>query len=153
MQFREIKKIVELMKDHDLSEFELEQEGERLSISRGSGYQPQMMHAPVASAPPPAPPPMPSAEGGEPDGDRQDEGLAEITSPIVGTFYRSPSPDAESYVTVGDEVAEDSVVCIVEAMKVMNEIKAEVRGKIRKVLVDDASPVQYGQPLFLVESA
>ncbi len=74
----------------------------------------------------------------------------EIASPMVGTFYRAPTPDAGPYVSVGDEVNEDSVVCIVEAMKVMNEIKAELKGTVTKVLVEDGTPVQYGQPLFLV---
>jgi acetyl-CoA carboxylase biotin carboxyl carrier protein len=81
----------------------------------------------------------------------EDDGLIEIPSPIVGTFYRKPAPDAENFVSIGSEISEDSVVCIVEAMKVMNEIKADVKGVIKKILVDDASPVQYGQPLFLVE--
>ena len=74
----------------------------------------------------------------------------EISSPMVGTFYRSPSPEAGAFVNVGDEVSEESVVCIIEAMKVMNEIKAEVKGRITKALVEDGTPVQYGQPLFLV---
>jgi acetyl-CoA carboxylase biotin carboxyl carrier protein len=79
------------------------------------------------------------------------DGLVEIKSPIVGTFYRSSTPDADPYVTMGSDVSEDTVVCIIEAMKVMNEINAEVRGVIRKILVENASPVQFGQPLFLVE--
>ena len=81
----------------------------------------------------------------------EDDGLIEIPSPIVGTFYRKPAPDADSFVQVGSEVSEDTVVCVIEAMKVMNEIKAEVKGVIKKILIDDATPVQYGQTLFLVE--
>jgi acetyl-CoA carboxylase biotin carboxyl carrier protein len=81
----------------------------------------------------------------------EEDGLIEIPSPIVGTFYCRPAPDADAFVSVGSEVSDDTVVCIVEAMKVMNEIKADVKGVIKKILVDDASPVQYGQPLFLVE--
>ena len=77
--------------------------------------------------------------------------MIEIPSPIVGTFYRRPSPDTDNFVQVGEEVSEETVVCIIEAMKVMNEVKAEVKGVIRKILVDDATPVQYGQSLFLVE--
>jgi acetyl-CoA carboxylase biotin carboxyl carrier protein len=76
----------------------------------------------------------------------------EIASPMVGTYYRSPSPEAGPYVSVGDEVTEETVVCIIEAMKVMNEIKAELKGKVTKVLVEDGTPVQYGQPLFLVSN-
>jgi len=81
----------------------------------------------------------------------EDDGLIEIPSPIVGTFYRKPAPDADNFADVGTVVSEETVVCIIEAMKVMNEIKAEVKGVIKKILVDDATPVQYGQPLFLVE--
>ena len=79
------------------------------------------------------------------------DGLVDLNSPIVGTFYRKPSPDTDNFVEVGSEVSGDTVVCIIEAMKVMNEIKADVKGVIKKILVDDTSPVQYGQPLFLVE--
>jgi acetyl-CoA carboxylase biotin carboxyl carrier protein len=79
------------------------------------------------------------------------DNLITITSPIIGTFYRKPSPDKPSFVNVGDEVQEDSIVCIVEAMKLFNEIEAEVSGKIVKVLVEDSTPVEFGQPLFLVE--
>ena len=81
----------------------------------------------------------------------EDDGLIEIPSPIVGTFYRKPAPEVEPFVQVGSEVSEETVVCVIEAMKVMNEIKAEVKGVIKKILIDDATPVQYGQTLFLVE--
>ena len=83
----------------------------------------------------------------------ENEGLIEIPSPIVGTFYRKPAPDKPNFVSEGDLVGSDSVVCIVEAMKVMNEIKAEVSGTVSKILVEDGSPVQFGQPLFLVKPA
>jgi acetyl-CoA carboxylase biotin carboxyl carrier protein len=82
-----------------------------------------------------------------------DAGLIPIKSPMVGTFYRSPSPDSDVFVQIGQDVSPDSVVCIIEAMKVMNEIQSEVKGKIKKILVDNATPVQFGQPLFLVEPA
>ena len=156
MEIKDIKRIVELMKNNDLSEFSLKDKDFELVLKRGPRevvYAPPAAPAaaPVAPAPAAAPAPATPAPAEEPAAKDEEEGLVEIVSPIVGTFYRKPAPDAEPFVQVGDEVTEDTVVCIVEAMKVMNEIKAEVSGIIRKVLVDDATPVQYGQPLFLVE--
>jgi acetyl-CoA carboxylase biotin carboxyl carrier protein len=97
-----------------------------------------------AAAPAPAVPAAPEAPA-------EDEGHARITSPMVGTFYRSPTPEADAFAKVGDVIDEDTVVCVIEAMKVMNEIKAEVRGTIREVLIENATPVEFGEPLFLVE--
>jgi acetyl-CoA carboxylase biotin carboxyl carrier protein len=149
MEFKEIKRIVELMKSNDLSEFSLKDAEFELSLKRG-GDEPQVVYAaapaPAAAGFAPAAP----AAAAAPVVD-ENEGLIEIPSPIVGTFYRKPAPDADNFAEIGTEITEDSVVCIVEAMKVMNEIKADVKGIIKKILVDDASPVQYGQPLFLVE--
>lgn len=149
MEIKEIKRIVELMKDNDLTEFSIKDDNFELAMKRGSG-EPQVVYAtaPVA-APVAGTAPVATPAAAVPVD--EDDGLVEIPSPIVGTFYRKPAPDADVFAQVGTEVTEDSVVCIIEAMKVMNEIKAEVRGVIRKVLVDDATPVQYGQPLFLVE--
>jgi acetyl-CoA carboxylase biotin carboxyl carrier protein len=152
MDLQSIRKIIELMKENDLGEFELQDENFRIAVKRGAPAEPQMVVAqppslPAAAAAAVVPPAAPAG------GADQNEGLTPITSPMVGTFYRSPSPEADLFVAVGDEVGEDTVVCIVEAMKVMNEIKAEVRGVVRKILVEDATPVQYGQPLFLVEPA
>ena len=157
MDIREIKKILELMKENDLSEFEMEDQGFRLAVKRRSGPESQVVlaapltgvspavAAPVAAAPAAgAAPAAPSAK--DDDGD-----LVPVKSPIVGTFYRAPAPDAEPFITVGQEVDEDTVVCIVEAMKVMNEIKAEMRGIVRKICVENATPVQFGQPLFKIE--
>ena len=164
MEIQTIKEIVGLMKDNDLSEFEMEAEGLRLSIKRGTAGEPQVVVAPMAAAPvapvvaaapvaAPAAVPVaaPAAAPAAPAG--EESKWIPIKSPIVGTFYRSSSPDAEPYVTVGQEVEPDSVVCIIEAMKVMNEIKAETRGVVRKILVDNATAVQYGQTLILVEPA
>ena len=146
MEIKDIKRIVELMKNNDLTQFAMKDEGFELEMKRG-GEQPIMIAAaPVAA--PPASVPAAAASATEID---EDDGLIEIPSPIVGTFYRKPAPDADNFAEVGTEVSEDSVVCIIEAMKVMNEIKSEVRGIIKKVLVDDATAVQYGEPLFLVE--
>jgi acetyl-CoA carboxylase biotin carboxyl carrier protein len=149
MEIKEIKRIVELMKANDLTEFAMKDKDIELTLKRGNGEAnivyaaaPQMAAVPAAQSSAAAPA-APAAD--------EDDGLVEIPSPIVGTFYRKPAPDADAFASVGTQVSEDTVVCIIEAMKVMNEIKAEVKGVIRKILVDDATPVQYGQPLFLVE--
>lgn len=147
MQIEDIKEIVELVKENELSELSLEDQGLKLSIKCGSAVEPQL----VTQQPQPIVPAVPSeSEEGSADSDT-DSDLLEIISPIVGTFYRASSPDADPFVTASQEVDQESVVCIIEAMKVMNEVKAEVSGKIVKVLVDDATSVQFGQPLFLVD--
>jgi acetyl-CoA carboxylase biotin carboxyl carrier protein len=154
MELKEIKKIVEMMTENDLAEFLLEEEAFTLQLKRGTGgvtqivSAPQMMAAPVAAAPAAAPAAAAPAAAAN-----DNAGLVEIKSPMVGTFYRSPSPDSDSFVQVGQDVSADTVVCIIEAMKVMNEIQAEVKGKVKKILVDNATPVQFGQALFLVEPA
>ncbi|MCY3019908.1 MAG: acetyl-CoA carboxylase [Planctomycetota bacterium] len=130
MNREEIEKLILLMKEHDLSELQVREGDWQFSARRGE--KPQVIV-----------PPPPSK--------LSKETSAEITAPLVGTFYRSPSPDQPPFKEVGDRVASDEVVGIVEAMKVMNEIKAGVTGTIRKILVDNASPVEFGQPLFLVE--
>ncbi len=150
MEIKDIKRIIELAKENDLTEFELSEEGFRIAIKRKTGgdvvvaqqvplFAPAPVHAPVA-APVVAAAPAPAVSK-----------LAEIKSPMVGTFYRSPSPDAEPFIAVGKEVEPETVVCIIEAMKVMNEIKAETKGVIRKVCVENATSVEFGKPLFLVE--
>jgi len=149
MEIKDIKRIVELVKNNELTEFSLKDNDFELTLKRG-GEQVTMVAAPVAAAPAPVAAPAQEAPAAAPAPEKED-GLVEILSPIVGTFYKKPAPDADDFVQVGSEVSADTVVCIVEAMKVMNEIKAEVSGTIRKVLIEDASPVQYGQPLFLVE--
>ncbi len=114
-------------------------------------HHPQVVHsaqAPVAPPPAPAPAAEPASSASE---EKEKTNYVEIKSPIVGTFYRSPSPDKDPFVTVGDSVDVGSVVCIVEAMKLFNEIESEVKGKIVKVLVDDATPIEYDQALFLVD--
>ena len=155
MELKDIKKVVQMMKENDLTEFLLEDDACTLQLKRGSNNvtqvvtaAPQIVAAPVAAAfAPIAPAPETAAPADA------DDGLVEIVSPMVGTFYRSPSPDTDVFVEIGSEIGENSVVCIVEAMKVMNEIKADVTGTIRKILIDNATPVQFGQPLFLVEPA
>ena len=155
MDIKQIKKIIDLMKANELCEFEMEEEGFRIAIKRRNGNEPQVVlsHAPTSpmvASPPPLRRQRP-LQRRPPREKAEEKKYLEIKSPIVGTFYRSSSPDAEPYVVVGAEIEPESVVCIVEAMKVMNEIKAEVKGIVRKILVDNATPIQFGQVLFLVE--
>ncbi len=155
MDISEIKQILEMMKENDLAEFELEDKDFRLALKRpGEAVQPVMVAAPapVYQPAPAAAAPAAAAPAAPAPAKAEDDNLKAIPSPIVGTFYRASSPDAEPFVSVGQEVDENTVVCIVEAMKVMNEIKAECRGIIRKVMVENASPVQFGQALFKVET-
>ncbi len=160
MELKEIKKIIELMSQNDLTRFRMERDGFQVEIERNREHEHVVVQGVTATAPfPQTVQNAPVQQEAKPE-DVTDEKTSEkalhddlvpIKSPIVGTFYRSSSPDAGPYVTTGSEVGEDTIVCIIEAMKVMNEIPAEVRGVIRKVLVENASPVQFGQPLFLVE--
>ena len=151
MELEEIRKIIELMDEKNLNEFEFQQDGKRISIKKGQSGP--MLHTVQAVAPPSAAavPPDQSAAL-VPEGPSADQAnIVEIKAPFVGTFYRASSPESESYVDEGQEVSPDTVLCIVEAMKVMNEIKAETRGVVRAILVENAHAVQYGQPLFKIE--
>jgi acetyl-CoA carboxylase biotin carboxyl carrier protein len=157
VDLKDIKAIIDLMKKNSISEFELERQEFKIKLKRGAFGQsadelpspvfhisPNVLPAASPSASPaalaaPTPTAVPAATN-----------EIEIKSPMIGTFYRSPSPEAGSYVEVGSEVSPDSVVCIIEAMKVMNEIKAEVKGVITQILVDNAKPVEFGQPMFKV---
>ena len=152
MDLKDIKAIIDLMKKNSITEFELERQDSKIRLKRGlnggsaiseeaipamampmAATQAAQTSAISVAAPPPAA-----------------TGEVEIKSPMIGTFYRSPSPEAGSYAEVGSEVGPESVVCIIEAMKVMNEIKAEVKGVITQILVENAKPVEFGQPLFKV---
>lgn len=152
MDISEIKRIVKLMEEKGLTEFSMKDANGELLLKRGGG-DPQVVYsappavaaAPAAAAPAAATPADVAAPAAAPSN------LLEITSPMVGTFYRKPAPDKPAHVNEGDSVSESSTVCIVEAMKVMNEIAAEVSGTIVEVLVEDGAPVQFGQPLFTVE--
>ena len=157
MKFEEIKNIVKLMSENDLTEFKIESEDMHLCIRRGSANAGGAIASPVIaapqviqSAPVPAPAPAPApasapAPAAAPDKDKI------IESPIVGTFYRSATPGADAFVKVGSKVEADQTVCIIEAMKVMNEIKAEKSGVIKEILVENGEPVEFGQPLFILE--
>ena len=147
-----LKQIVKMMVDHGLTEVDLESDGEKLKLKRGVGGeviyaappvgQASQAAAPAAASPAPAP-------SGEADDDGAAGGGA-VVSPMVGTFYAASSPDDDAFVKVGDKVKADTVVCIIEAMKVFNEIKAEVSGTITEVLVSNGDPVEFDQPLFRI---
>ena len=155
MDIDRIKTVIDLMREHDLNEFAVEEKDFKLSLKRGSPAPAMMMTAPMmaaAAAPAPAAPaPAPAAAPAAKAAPAADENLTPIPSPLVGTFYRAGSPDADPFVQVGSRVNKDTVVCIIEAMKVMNEIKAETSGVIKKILVENATAVQFGQPMFLIE--
>jgi len=148
MELDQIKAIITMMKENDLSEFSMEQNGLKIRIKRGpEEFQQTVTVAPPVLTAPPAPlPAAPEPAPAPPAAPAAD--IKFITSPMVGTFYRSPSPDAPAFADTGTEVEPDTVVCIIEAMKVMNEIKAEAKGVITQVLVENAKPVEFGQPLF-----
>ena len=159
MDQRELKKLVQLMNDNGLVELEIEREGERLHLRKAdpSGQSATfvpMPGAPMGAMPMPAPAAAApaAAEDAAPAEEARPANVKEIRSPMVGTFYRRPSPDSDAYVEVGANVDDDTVVCIVEAMKVNNEIKAELDGEIVEILVEDGHPVEFDQPLFLVRT-
>jgi len=151
VDLKDIKAIIDLMKKNSVSEFELERQDFKIRLKRGgngnsgsSDEAPVLTYVqPVATIPAPA---VGTAPATTPAAPVQSE--LEIKSPMIGTFYRAPSPESASYVELGTEVNPETVVCIIEAMKVMNEIKAEAKGVITEVLVENAKPVEFGQPLF-----
>ena len=153
MDLKDIKAIVDLMRKNSIAEFELEREGFKIRLKRGTNgaapapasddspsanviVAPNVATLPPIPLPPPAPPQVPASQ--------------DIKSPMIGTFYRAPSPESDPYIDVGSEVGPETVVCIIEAMKVMNEIKSEVRGVITQVLIDNSKPVEFGQAIFKV---
>jgi acetyl-CoA carboxylase biotin carboxyl carrier protein len=158
VDLKDIKAIIDLMKKNSVSEFELEKEDFKIKLKRNAGggtMQPVVYEeAPIVTYSPPAaisgaPTVQLTAASGAP-ANMSGSGEQEIKSPMIGTFYRSPSPESGPYIEVGTEVNPDTVVCIIEAMKVMNEIKAEARGVITQVLVENGKPVEFGQPLFKI---
>jgi acetyl-CoA carboxylase biotin carboxyl carrier protein len=153
VDLKDIKAIIDLMKKNSVSEFELEKQDFKIRLKRGVAGNPAAAPSEDTAVLAYAPPltqiapttPSATAQTAPPS-----TGEIEIKSPMIGTFYRSPSPESGPYIEVGAEVNPDSVVCIIEAMKVMNEIKSEVRGVITQALVENAKPVEFGQPLFKV---
>ena len=159
MDFGDIERILELIKQHDLAEFELERDGLKLRIRKATaGFPPmaapvQMAQAPQNYAAPPSSAPVPVASPDSlGDGDDSPLEFAVVKSPIVGTFYRSPEPGAASFVEVGQQVKKDQVLCIIEAMKLMNEITSEYEGEIVNIYVENGKPVQYGERLFAIRT-
>lgn len=147
IDIRKLKELVRLMVENDLSELDLKDQEETVSIKRHTqGAEPTIVRQHVGAAPPADA--APTADAVAP---AEDDGLVAIESPMVGTYYAAPNPDSEAFVNVGDEVGPDTVVCIVEAMKVYNELKAETSGTIAKILVKNGESVEFGQKLFLVK--
>jgi acetyl-CoA carboxylase biotin carboxyl carrier protein len=161
MTLDEIKQLIEFIKGHDLSEFELEQDGVKVRIKCGQNHHvvavphmqaaiPMMAAAPVAPAAAPAPQAAPAAPGAA---DEEGGELAIVKSPIVGTFYRSAEPGAKPFVSVGDVVRKGQVLCIIEAMKLMNEIDSEYDGEVTSIYIENGQAVQYGERLFAIKPA
>ena len=151
MDLNQIKEIIELMKIHDLGEFEIEEEALKLRIKRGASEAPAVQYAPAPHAPAPANTGA-SAPAGKAE-PAEEPGIEYVRSPMVGTFYRAPSPESPPFVDEGSTVNNDTVVCIIEAMKVMNEIQAEIKGGVVAILVDNGETVEYGQPLMKIKTA
>jgi acetyl-CoA carboxylase biotin carboxyl carrier protein len=152
LELDDIKAIIDLMKKNDLAVFKLERDGFKIELEAHRSPSPTVVlpHNVAASGPLPHAGPMPANVTESPTTGASTP-LKEIVSPMVGTFYRAPSPDSAPYAEVGQEVNEETLVCIIEAMKVMNEIKAEVKGVITEILVENGTPVQFGQPLIRVK--
>jgi len=147
MNVKKIEEVIRLMEKHHLSEIEIEEEGAKIHLRKGpTGVVEKDVHAPS--------PVLTALPGSVREASllpKEEKNTVEITAPMVGTFYRSPSPDAKSFVDIGSKIKEGDVLCIIEAMKLMNEIKSEIKGTVRDILVEKASPVEFGQVLFLVE--
>lgn len=151
MELDELKSLIELLKDTDVTELELEKNGVKVRIKRGRHTEtvelPGVAHAGAAEAP----------SGGvasqkqKPEAEEDAQRLITVTAPLVGTFYKSPSPDAEPFAEAGSRIAKGQVICIIEAMKLMNEIESEVDGTLVKTLAENSQSVEYGEPLFLIE--
>jgi acetyl-CoA carboxylase biotin carboxyl carrier protein len=149
MDLKQIKAVLKLIQETDVEEIEFEQEGRRLRIRRRGAQGPVATPSSIPSVS------MPQAVAAVPSAAeiREATNLVTVESPMVGTFYRASAPGADAYVREGDKVEKGTVLCLIEAMKLMNEIESEVRGTVRSILVENAQPVEYGQPLFLIEPA
>ncbi len=163
MDFKQIQELIKMINKSNIGEVSIEEKGFRLTIKQKEEPVQQLIAAPMQAQPMAALPAAPMQMAQQAPAATADKlskpaeapagNTVTIKSPMIGTFYRSPSPDKSSFVNVGDDVEPGKVVCIIEAMKLFNEIESEVRGRIIKVLAEDASPVEYDQPLFLVEPA
>lgn len=158
MELKEIQQLIKLVSNSSVDEVKIEKQDFKLAIKKNQATTEYVTAAPVAtpvaaapaapSAPAPSPAEAPAAQADEAE---DTSNYVEVKSPMIGTFYRKPSPDKPMFVNVGDTIAKGDVLCVIEAMKLFNEIESEVSGTIVKILVDDSSPVEYDQPLFLVD--
>ncbi|HKL48413.1 MAG TPA: acetyl-CoA carboxylase biotin carboxyl carrier protein [Desulfuromonadales bacterium] len=157
MNIKDLRTLIKMVTDTDINEFEMENAEEKIVIKRGKDTEvvhvaaPAATPAPAAQAAPPVAAPAQPAPAAGPAPAAESDQYETIISPIVGTFYRKPSPDADTFVEIGSVVEPGATVCLVEAMKLFNEIEAEFKCKIVEILKDDASPVEFGEPLFKVE--
>ncbi len=157
MDIRKIKKLIELIEDSDVAEIEIHEGEESVRISRASSVQPPVIHQ-VAAPYPAAAPAAPAAAAAASAQPAAEQPAAEeelsghvIRSPMVGTFYRASSPGSSPFVEVGDTVSSGDTLCIIEAMKILNQIETDTSGKVTRILVDNGQPVEYNQPLFVIE--
>jgi acetyl-CoA carboxylase biotin carboxyl carrier protein len=155
MDFNEIRKLVRLLENSQINEIEIFDKGRKIRLSKSApnnGHMGMMMQAPPLVQAPAAAPAAPATATGGPE-TTSGRNVKQVKSPMVGTFYAAPSPDAEPYVQVGDTLHKGQVLCIIEAMKLMNEIESDFSGRIIEVLVENAQPVEFDQPLFNIEVA
>lgn len=151
MKAKEIRDLIDFISETGLEEVNIETQEFKISVKRSLGQSSAPVAAPASTPAAVSAPAASQPEAAKPATPSGDANLIAIKSPMIGTFYRSPNPDADAFVKIGDHVKAGDTVCIIEAMKLFNEIESEVAGKIVKVLVDDAQPVEYDQPLFLVD--
>ena len=157
MDFKQIQELIKIVNKSNIGELSIEEKEFKITIKQKEEPAQTFMSAPAAPMyaqmpqPMSAPAPAPAAGGGESKPAETKSNYITVKSPMIGTFYRRPSPDKPAFVEIGDEISPGKVVCVVEAMKLFNEIESEVSGRIVKILADDASPVEYDQPLFLVD--
>ena len=155
MKLKEIQNLIKFVAKSGANEVSLEMEDVKITIKTSTGTQPIVVQEPIVVPQQPISPvsiPTPDTIDTNPETPADDQSnLITITSPIIGTFYRKPSPDKPTFVEVGDTISEGTVLCVIEAMKLFNDIESEISGKIVKILVDDSSPVEFDQPLFLVD--
>jgi len=150
MDIRKVKKLIELLEESDVAEIEIHEGEESVRISRASSVAPAMLRAPMAvHATPPASPAAAPAAPSAPAAPKEPEGHV-IRSPMVGTFYRAPSPGAKPFVVEGQSVSDGETLCIIEAMKILNQIESDKSGKVIEILVENGQPVEYNEPLFVI---
>lgn len=154
MNIKDIQQLIKFVAKSGVSEVKIESKDLKIAIKTGSGDKPIVYSHPQAIIPQTNPPinqEINTESATEMENDSEESSLISIKSPIIGTFYRKPSPDKANFIEIGDSITEGDVLCVIEAMKLFNEIESEYSGKIVKILVDDASPVEFDQPLFLVD--